>query len=58
MEMGHAGESVGVRITDVQAVGNYGLNLAFSDGQDRGIYPWAYLRQLASIFDPADCEAQ
>lgn len=26
----------------------YGLQLKFSDGHDRGIYPWAYLRELAT----------
>jgi len=25
----------------------YGVQLVFSDGHDRGIYPWAYLRGLA-----------
>lgn len=30
----------------VHAAGEYGLQLAFSDGHDRGIYPWAYLRGL------------
>lgn len=24
----------------------YGLQMAFSDGHDRGIYPWIYLRDL------------
>jgi DUF971 family protein len=36
-----------LRITDVQLVGQYAVNLAFSDGDARGIYPWSYLRQLA-----------
>ena len=34
-------------ITDVRPVGLYAVNLVFSDGHDRGIYPWAYLRELA-----------
>lgn len=25
----------------------YGVQLVFSDGHDRGIYPWAYLAQMA-----------
>jgi DUF971 family protein len=25
----------------------YGLQMVFSDGHDRGIYPWIYLRELA-----------
>ena len=27
-------------------VGHYALQLHFSDGHERGIYPWAYLLQL------------
>ena len=33
-------------IRDVRAVGAYAINLAFSDGHDRGIYPWVFLREL------------
>jgi DUF971 family protein len=36
-------------ITGVQPVGHYGINLAFSDGHARGIYPFAYLRELADL---------
>ena len=36
-----------VAIERVELVGDYGLMLAFSDGHARGIYPWAYLRELA-----------
>jgi len=28
-------------------VGDYGVQLLFSDGHDRGIYPWSYLRELS-----------
>lgn len=34
-------------ITAVEPVGAYAVNLAFSDGHDRGIFPWPYLRALA-----------
>lgn len=34
-------------ITDVNLVGSYAVNIRFSDGFDRAIYPWSYLRQLA-----------
>jgi len=34
-------------IERVELVGSYALNLAFSDGEDRGIYPWRFLRALA-----------
>src|SRR5258708_6407863 len=37
----------GLRISDVQLIGRYGLNIAFSDGDARGIYPWEFLRSLA-----------
>jgi DUF971 family protein len=36
-----------LRITEIHPVGTYGIQLVFSDGHDRGIYPWAYLRSLA-----------
>ncbi len=42
-----AQSSVGVTLTDATPVGQYGVQLHFSDGHDRGIYPWAYLRDLA-----------
>src|SRR5476651_2379808 len=29
-----------------RAVGEYGLQLSFNDGHDRGIYPWSYLLSL------------
>jgi DUF971 family protein len=37
-----------LRITAVREIGAYGVNIAFSDGHDRGIYPWTYLRTLAA----------
>lgn len=36
-----------VRVTGMSAQG-YGLQLVFSDGHDKGIYPWAYLATLAA----------
>ena len=39
--------SPGLTIERVELVGCYALNLAFSDGEDRGIYPWRFLRDLA-----------
>jgi DUF971 family protein len=35
-----------VRLADIEPVGAYGLNLTFSDGHRRGIYPFAMLAQL------------
>ncbi len=37
----------GIAIVSVNDLG-YGLNIAFSDGHDRGIYPKAYLAGLAT----------
>jgi DUF971 family protein len=33
----------------VEPIGNYALRLFFSDGHDRGIYPFPYLRELAGL---------
>ncbi|WP_050999305.1 gamma-butyrobetaine hydroxylase-like domain-containing protein [Bradyrhizobium elkanii] len=37
----------GLHITAIEPIGNYALRLSFSDGHDRGIYPFSYLRELA-----------
>ena len=36
----------GLHVAAVEPIGNYALRLSFSDGHDRGIYPWSYLREL------------
>jgi DUF971 family protein len=36
-----------VAIRGVDPVGGYGVNLKFSDGHARGIFPWRFLRELA-----------
>ena len=36
----------GIAITEVAPVGSYAINLTFSDGHARGIYPWAFLLGL------------
>ena len=36
----------GIAIVQVSPIGDYAINLAFSDGHARGIYPWAYLLDL------------
>ncbi|WP_104654706.1 DUF971 domain-containing protein [Ralstonia insidiosa] len=47
----HHGTSISapadVRIIAVEPVG-YGVQLVFNDGHARGIYPWAYLAELAA----------
>jgi DUF971 family protein len=42
-----------IAIVHVSPVGDYAINLAFSDGHARGIYPWAYLFALAEP-EPTD----
>lgn len=36
----------GVAIAEVTSMGHYGLNISFSDGHARGIFPWSYLSRL------------
>jgi DUF971 family protein len=38
-----------VGLSNVTPVGAYGVQLRFDDGHDLGIYPWAYLRELAGL---------
>lgn len=38
-----------VELTDAASVGQYALQLVFSDGHDRGIYPWVLLRELSAV---------
>jgi prepilin-type processing-associated H-X9-DG protein len=37
----------GVAIERLTPIGDYAINIAFSDGHARGIYPWPYLQLLA-----------
>jgi DUF971 family protein len=43
----------GVAITAVASMGHYGVNVTFSDGHARGIYPWSYLAELLTNPAPA-----
>jgi DUF971 family protein len=36
-----------LRLNHVMPMADLGLNLGFSDGHARGVYPWAYLLQLS-----------
>ncbi len=38
---------INVNIVDIKPVGNYAIQLTFSDGHDSGIYSWKYLKELA-----------
>jgi DUF971 family protein len=40
--------AAGLAIAHAQLMGRYALNLQFSDGHDRGIYPWSYLRDIGA----------
>ncbi|RJG01646.1 DUF971 domain-containing protein [Noviherbaspirillum sedimenti] len=33
-------------ITDIRLVGAYAAQIIFSDGHERGIFPWVYLKEL------------
>lgn len=46
----------GLELSRIEVLGSSGLQLCFSDGHDRGIYPWAYLYQLA--FGPAQLHSK
>lgn len=37
-----------IAIDRLAPVGDYAINIAFSDGHARGIYPWGYLHEIAS----------
>ena len=38
-----------IAITAIVPVGDYAINIAFSDGHARGIYPWSYLMDLPGV---------
>lgn len=40
-----------VSITNIEAVGNYGIKPYFDDGHDSGIFSWEYLYELGSNMD-------
>ena len=46
----------GIALAALYPIGDVGLQLAFSDGHDRGIYPWPYLRELATAWRSEICE--
>jgi len=36
-----------IRLDAIHPISDKGLNLVFSDGHGRGIFPWAYLHELS-----------
>lgn len=47
-----AGTSGPLTAVEARLVGNYAINIRFSDGHDTGIFSWQYLREI----DPAHRE--
>ena len=43
----------GVAIERLAPIGGYAINVSFTDGHARGIYPWSYLQTLARGPDAA-----
>lgn len=37
-----------LRIVKLDRIGRYAVNIGFSDGHDRGVYPWSLLTDLAA----------
>lgn len=40
-----------IKITDLVQIGAEAVNVHFSDGHDRAIYPFSYLQELSENFD-------
>ena len=38
-----------IAIAAVEPIGGYAVNISFSDGHARGIYPWQLLRELGGL---------
>lgn len=38
-----------IRLDAINPISDKGLNLVFSDGHGRGIFPWAYLHELSLL---------
>lgn len=47
---GQSAIAEGISLRAITAMG-YGLQLIFSDGHDRGIFPWPYLEEIAAAPD-------
>lgn len=45
-------DGAAVQLADARPVGLYALQLIFSDGHDRGIYPWQLLQELSAAAAP------
>lgn len=45
-ELRQAASATSPGIQDIRLVGSYAAQIVFSDGHDRGIFPWIYLKEL------------
>ncbi|MCM5678667.1 DUF971 domain-containing protein [Schlegelella sp. S2-27] len=43
---GRVDAPVAVRVVDLRPMGEGAVQICFSDGHERGVYPWVYLRDL------------
>ncbi|MDA9865223.1 DUF971 domain-containing protein [bacterium] len=50
LDYGEIRVDAGLTITELVQVGPAGVNVHFSDGHDRAIYPFVYLRELSDRF--------
>ena len=48
--------SASIRLAEIHPIADKGLNLVFSDGHNRGIFPWAYLHELDALTRAASPE--
>lgn len=51
IDFGEVSVLPGLRITGLFQVGREGVNIHFSDGHDKAIFPFVYLRELCTDFD-------
>lgn len=51
IDTGAVAVAPGLTITGIYPVGGYGVNLWFSDGHDKAIFPFVYLRELSELHD-------
>lgn len=50
LEHGKITASANIKISEIRQVGHTGLNISFSDGNNRAIFPYRYLQSLAGTF--------
>lgn len=42
---------IGVRVKNIEPIGNYAIRIVFDDGHDTGLYSWDYLHELGAEQD-------